>query len=375
MTPLLQFAVRHKRAALVWAVLSLSVLLAPRGAVRAAAFCVHDSAGLQAALDTAASNGESDEIRVGTGLYLAPVGGFTYNPSPPDANLTIVGGWKPPFDFGCLLNEQNPAQTVLTGNGSGPVMKIIARDGNATLRLLTFEDGQAGSGGTAGLSLDSPINLDPNAHDSYTFTVERNLFVFNQGGAFGGLRVMMVDGLMQVINNVFAWNDASQSAALHLTALGQTLIYVSNNSVLHNVGSGTAAIAIHAGAPAPAWLYNNLFYDNDTADINLNSTGYVELQHNNLFTRIGATPVLEEATTSIVPTFQSGGFLCLNCFTLERASPLVDAGLEPAPSFPFWYLTATDAKGGPRDIEGVDIGAFETDRLFRNGFDPPFIPL
>lgn len=240
MTPLLQVAVRHKRAALVWAVLSLSVLLAPRGAVRAAAFCVHDSADLQAALDTAASNGESDEIRVGTGLYLAPVGGFTYNPSPPDANLTIVGGWKPPFDFGCLLNEQNPAQTVLTGNGSGPVMKIIARDGNATLRLLTFEDGQAGSGGTAGLSLDSPINLDPNAHDSYTFTVERNLFVFNQGGAFGGLRVMMVDGLMQVINNVFAWNDASQSAALHLTALGQTLIYVSNNSVLHNAGSGTA---------------------------------------------------------------------------------------------------------------------------------------
>ena len=57
----------------------------------------------------------------------------------------------------------------------------------------------------------------------------------------------------------------------------------------------------------------------------------------------------------------------------SRAAPLVDSGLEPAPSFPFWYLTDIDAREGVRDVQRIDIGAFDTDRLFRSGFDPALL--
>ncbi len=68
---------------------------------------------------------------------------------------------------------------------------------------------------------------------------------------------------------------------------------------------------------------------------------------------------------SVDPQFADCGFLCIG-FELERGSPLVDAG-DDAPA---GGMTATDLAGKPRTIGArVDIGAYENDLLFADGFD------
>lgn len=62
----------------------LSSVVCPLGVcmhLPAAEFCVINSTELQNALNTAASNGKANLIRVVAGNYLAPVGGFSYNAS------------------------------------------------------------------------------------------------------------------------------------------------------------------------------------------------------------------------------------------------------------------------------------------------------
>jgi hypothetical protein len=68
---------------------------------------------------------------------------------------------------------------------------------------------------------------------------------------------------------------------------------------------------------------------------------------------------------SVDPQFAPCGFLCIG-FELERGSPLVDAGVDD----PAGGQTATDLAGKPRTIgPHVDIGAYENDLLFADGFD------
>jgi hypothetical protein len=58
-----------------WSTLLLLIFIVPIPWAEAADFCVGESAELQAALDTAASNNESDTIRIRAGTYPVPSGG------------------------------------------------------------------------------------------------------------------------------------------------------------------------------------------------------------------------------------------------------------------------------------------------------------
>ena len=77
---------------------------------------------------------------------------------------------------------------------------------------------------------------------------------------------------------------------------------------------------------------------------------------------------VEQGNISVEPVFESGLFN----FTPRRTSPLVDAGIAPSGVFTFWYLTDVDLNGVDRVVGStVDIGAYENERIFTNGFDVP----
>lgn len=72
------------------------VLLTSSYRLPAAVLCVTDGTQLEAALQTAASNGTADTIRLAVGEYFHPGGGtFTYAPAQgPGMNLQLSGGWS-----------------------------------------------------------------------------------------------------------------------------------------------------------------------------------------------------------------------------------------------------------------------------------------
>jgi hypothetical protein len=78
-----------------------------------------------------------------------------------------------------------------------------------------------------------------------------------------------------------------------------------------------------------------------------------------------AVPISIGMEQNVTPGFAPCAFPCFN-FELARDSPLVDAGLDN----PAGGSTTSDLAGKPRTIGPfIDIGAFENDLLFADGFE------
>lgn len=87
----------------------LALALIAQLPVHAATFCVDDSATLASALATASlGNNQADDIRIKSGSYSAPLGGFRYEAAISDANnsLQLSGGWS---GAGCVAGRRLPA--------------------------------------------------------------------------------------------------------------------------------------------------------------------------------------------------------------------------------------------------------------------------
>jgi len=337
----------------------------------ATTFCVTDSTELQNALAAAESNGQSDVIEVAEGTYTAPSGGFTYTASAAtddDTNLEISGGW---FGLGnpCQGHHNTPFQTVLDGNGTDRVMHlIVGKQSHVSVRLLTFAGGDAGSGAGGGLILIA-------GGDGFaaTLTVERDAFVDNSADGDGGLYVgsgqAASTARIEIINNLFSGNHATEgSGAAGLVLVGGAGLDVVSNTVLgstvdNSLGTGGIAVTVD---DTPVLFVNNNFWDNDEPDVSVFATDTLDFSfmHNN-YQQVSPEPTQSEGNISVAPQYQSTPF----DYTPVRNSPLVDAGIAPTQS-DSWYLAGFDLNGGDRTVGQVDIGAYEEDVIFRDGFDP-----
>ncbi|MGA7296322.1 MAG: hypothetical protein WBW92_02265 [Rhodanobacteraceae bacterium] len=350
--------------------IALALALALAGSVRAATFCVHTSAELQSALQEAKLNGQDDTIRIATGNYPAPSGGFVYWAievfDQDDFGLDISGGWVDAINIPCLLQVQDPLQTVLDGASSEQVMRITVREhGNVSLRLLTLANGMALGSHGGGLELSSGSGF------SATWTLERVAFISNQSQNGGALYIHQTSAAssarIRLINNLFVLNHATvNSGAAHVVLDGGTGIYATNNTVVDNSTDGIVGGLSIGGSGTVRFIANNNLWDNDGADLEVasGSSGY-QLLHNNIGLRLGSTPGQASGNMAVQPEYQSGLFN----YTPTRNSPLVDAGINPPPiNLGYWYLSVRDMAGAVRRIGNVDIGAFEQDRIFANGF-------
>ncbi len=347
-----------KRHNLIGSILAWLVAMVPLGA-HAALFCVNSAATLQAALNTAGTNNQADLIEIVAGTYTAPPGGFFYIPS--EANgIDIYGG----YTSGCT--QRTAARTTLDGSGLYQIMRIILNASstavNVDIQRITFIDGKATNGGGLMVSaINGYVNL------------EANRFLLNHADNNARALYIETGGLVVLRSNLFFANDASdEGAAMLLTSNAEA--YVVGNTVVGNTATSTLPMT-HVGgvyfagdAGTHLQLSNNIFWNNNPSGIvDFESGTPFTARNNDIGIMAGVPPdALSQDNQSADPQFAPCGSLLWVGFNLLRASPLVDAGYDAAPG----GLGAIDLEDKPRIIgPHVDIGAYEEDVLFANGFE------
>jgi hypothetical protein len=328
--------------------------------------CVGSSGALAdalSALSTAQDNSDADEIRIRTGNYVAPAGGFSGSVTN-HHNLTIRGGYT---DAACTQQTLDASQTVLDGNHAAGVMTInTVQIPNSDIEVsgLTFQNGSGSAefeSNAGGLKIG-----DPNPISGGKVLVERNIFRNNSAAsnghseAVGGLLAATDGESLVVRGNLFFGNSSPNAAAAYFYSNNE--IDVSNNTFIGNTATGPAQstrVMIGYFTFTGLKLGNNILWGNATGpgvfDVDLSPMQFAgmagaTLTNNDIESATG-TAVAETGTRHVDPGFVDNGN-----YRLRASSPLIDAGVgDPAGG-----LAAVDLDGVAR-VQGaaVDLGAYE----------------
>lgn len=335
-------------------------VVAPAGAHD---FCVDSSAAIQGALTAAQANGEDDTILIRTGHYLLDTdlsAGLTFSSSEAHS-LTLIGGLD---DAQCLgtVDLAGPG-SVLDGEVAVRPLIVSNAGGAVSITALTFANGfVAGTGGG--------LNVGAGA-----VTIALSRFYLNHAtGANaqgGGIFAVALAGPVALHNNLIWYNRATKvgGAALYQADATNGDGSVQLNTITANTTDTLAEPGglrlTGGGAPCVAnfGVDNNIIWNNHVAGgsdfgvfcphtRNTNDIGVVTP---------GSTNIGFTSDLSVDPQFVA----CGTCGNLELAwkSPLVDAGTSNV------TLHGFDLAGKFRE-QGlqVDIGAFENDVIFADGF-------
>ena len=338
--------------------------------------CVSTSAELATALAnlaSAAANSDANEIRIRTGTYVAPAGGFKAAVTD-HHNLTIAGGY---LDAACTQQTLDASQTVLDGNHAAGVMDIEAIFGpfsDIAVSGLTFQNGNGAApfqSSAGGLKI-----ADPGPISNGRILVERNIFRNNAAtaglagtAAVGGL-IAATDGDSFIVrDNLFVCNTAPNIAAAYFYANFE--IDVSNNTFAQNEATaGTAdapGLTMDFFVLTPLTLSNNIYWGNVVADntFDLDLGGqfrHATLAKNDIQLATGMTQAQIDATLQVDPLFARA-----DDFRLSVLSPLIDAGTDGVPP---GGLSAVDLDGAQRvDGNRIDLGAYESSYIFVDDFE------
>ena len=347
--------------------ISLPALLATIALpLRADVFCVQTAGELSAYLFAAGINLEDDEIRIRKGTY-AMANGIYYdydaNPSE-NFDLEVSGGWYTRGTAPCGAQSDNPWETVLDGEGKETVLRLSVgpsdQHASISVSLLTFMNGFAeyivGASTVSGLEVELWNSVGEESPTG-TLSVERNVFLLNEGEFMLGVD----GGFQQVTNNLILLNRGDGAHAAGAVLLTPDSVFgatFTNNTVIGNDDRG---VLVYGRGE----IANNNFRDNGGVDVEQGNSGYdLFLHNNNLQSYDVAGNAVLQGNIDVEPEYQGGLFN----YTPVRGSPLVDAGREPQG---LWYLTEVDLNDSPRKVgPHVDIGAFENEKIFVDGFDP-----
>lgn len=332
----------------------LAVLLA--GPAMAAIHCVDTPAALDAAIDAAETNGENDVILLVSGTYVAS-DAFHFVSGEPHS-IAFIGGWS------ANCTNTTGELSTLDGEQQRQGLRVVNYNGDIAIEGLTFARGQVTTGTRGGglytTSESGDIRIDRNifvgnradtydgaayaATETGTMRVRGNLTYGNSGAIIGAFELVQVTGTAYVVGNTFAYNTSdSEFSPGGLRVAGNAHFVVSNNIIWGNLPDNPSS-------------RDSDFEGSDSHDRYANDIGVVSITS-------GTGEVVGEL--NVDPQFAECGFLCFG-FELERGSPLVDAGIDE----PVGGMTATDLARKPRTIgPHVDIGAYENDLLFADGFD------
>ncbi len=350
----------RKRRNCIMPILAWLVAMVPLGA-HAAFFCVNSAASMQAALNIAASNGQSDEIDIQAGNYTVVPGGFFYVSN--EANsITMFGG----FDATC--EQRTAARTTFDGSGLYQIMRIIISSNSTAasvnIQHITFIDGKSTTDSGGGLRVSTPNG---------NVVLEANRFLLNHANNSAGAMYVETSGVVSVRNSLLFANEAFDVGAAMLVT-SNSAAYFTGNTVVSNTATSTlpvthiGGVLVTGDAGAHFWLSNNILWSNNAnGTVDLSSGSAFTAVNNDIGSSAGIPPdASSHNNQSVDPAFAPcSGFLCLN-FNLLRASPLVDAGYDT----PLGGIGPFDLEDKPRMIgPHADIGAYEEDALFANGFD------
>jgi hypothetical protein len=322
------------------------VLAGIAGTADAATVCVSTANGIQSALNIAAANGQDDVIAIVGGSYPLSTK-LTFN-STEAHSLALVGGWN----AGCTINTG--MATTLNGQHAVQLLEASNSNGSIEVSLITF---------VAGTASNAIVYVSSNIGSAI---VDRNIFVGNRSlEDIGALTVYVGGGGVRVRENLVVANRggllggifvSQESGESYIT--GNTI--VSNTSDAEGVGGGLFISGGHFT------ISNNIIWNNAGATGSDFSTQAAHSRFNNDIglVGIGAAPDQMIGEQYVDPQFASCGFLC---FELAWDSPLVDAGVDA----PAAGQLSVDLVGKPRKLGAhVDIGAYENEVIFVDGFEP-----
>jgi len=350
----------------------LAACFAPAAFAGTNVFCVaspDDLTDALASLSTSAANTDTDEIRIRTGTYFAPAGGWVGSVTTHHA-LTIRGGYT---DVDCTQQTLNASMTVLDGNDTSGVMTIntpLIPDSDIEVSGLTFQHGKGNSAfesNAGGLKIG-----DPNPINGGKVLIERNIFRDNSATsngfshAVGGLLAATDGDSLIVRGNLFANNSSPNEAAASFYSNNE--IDVSNNTFVGNHSTDAllqTRFALDFFTVSGLMLSNNIFWGNAAGagefDINLSGQfTHATLVNNDIETATG-TAKSATGTLQVDPQFSGNAD-----FRLSASSPLIDAGVDTPPG----GLGNLDLDGSPRiDAATVDLGAYESSYIFVGDFE------
>lgn len=342
---------RHGTCCLPSLAAGLTFFLA--GPVPAAVYCVDTPSALHTAINVAEANGEDDAIRLVGGTYASSTA-FHFQ-STEAHSITFVGG----YDANCADAGEPSA---LDGQQQRRGLFVLNPNGGIAIEGLTFTRGLSTNNRGGGLFASS---------ESGDIRIDRNVFLANRADDFGGAaRVVTETGTLRVRGNLAFANSAANIGAFELMQVSGTA-YVVGNTIAYNASEGDFMPGgLWIGGAAHFVVSNNIIWDNlpeEPGPFDSDFTG--SINHDRYSNDIGVVAGVAAGEVvgelSVDPQFADCGFLCIG-FELERNSPLVDAGIDAAAG----GMTATDLAGKARTIgPHVDIGAYENDRLFEDGFD------
>jgi hypothetical protein len=348
---------------------------------RAATFCVHSSGDLADALAAAEDNGEDNDIRVRTGVYVAPDGGFHIDLRDGHHSLSVVGGYT---DAACTERTHVAAETALDGRDAVRQLTIDTSTSSGiadpahriTVSGLFFTGGHDALVGALKISDSGPIY-------GGIIVVEGNVFADNRaetGVLEGGPALLAAtDGPdfaggtgLFIRNNLFIRNTGPNAPAAFVYSNNR--VAVSNNTFAANVATDSTLderVTFASFTFSGLDFSNNVFGDNHAdgtpATFDLHATNVTDLVDNALVA-IAGTPRSETGTIVGDPHFVDA---INGNYRLAPGSRLIDAGTDT----PAGGLDEFDIDGAVR-IEGahVDIGAFESapasaEEIFADGFD------
>jgi hypothetical protein len=320
----------------------------------AAQFCVADGNALQAALTTASTNGQDDDIRLRGGVYsrVSAANAFTYS-SAENFDLTVSGGWNSVCNN--FFHDTNTS--ILDGGDARRVMQLVnTGTGSAvthSVSRLVFQNGLANGDGGG-------LQIGGFALNGVEMLVRNSTFVANVASTFGGGLSASGNGPMRINNSLFLVNEAGIAFGAAALTSNDGVAYVVNNTILGNDAPSVGGLR-YAGS-SQLELANNILWANSDLDLIVQVAAH-NRYHNNIGTLSAPVPGVLIGEIYTAPEFQPG---LLN-FDPRPGGALFNGG-DPAPP---GGLALRDLLGRPRvDAGRVDIGAYEAEVLFYDGFDP-----
>jgi hypothetical protein len=324
----------------------------------AATICVQegDTVGLQAALTTAAGNGQDDVIELQAGQY--PIGGnvlFSYNPAGEHNDLTIEGGYFANAADPCGVHSPWPdaTATVLDGGLFDLQMGSGTSTGSLTLRGLTIEN-------TLSTSVSAPpIQIYGGNSQSSDITIENVWFAGNVSTGNTAIEISASQGALQIHDSLFTSNGSFAGAPIRLEVAqptGSGYVAVINSTFTDNAGG-----RITISAQYPTIAANDIFWGNGSSDVYFVYPQSTFLANSDFGNLDDANGTQAGNLLSVDPLFRPN-------FALSDFSPLRDAG---DPGGFLFVLGQYDLVGNLRTYGAKpDMGAYEnTQALFASGFD------
>jgi len=315
------------------------------GRVHAAVVCVSNTVQLAIALSVAQGNGEDDFIELEVGNYLLNAELDYLAVQDETHDLAISGGWA----AGCSTRATS-GSSVLDGQNAVRPLYISANAGVSVFGL-TFQHGNPAQYAGGALNVSAPAGA--------AVQIDYNTFVANQAATnAGGAVYVSSPGTILMRNNLFVGNQGTNT----LYIVNDGIADLVNNTIVANLLANHVGLgAFDPTGSGQYYVSNNLLWGNEGNDV-YDQSGDVHYYNNDIGARDGFSPASESNDLSVDPQFS--GLLSVRP---GPTSALINAGLDS----PYGGIGFNDLSFGERLIgKHVDIGAYESGVLFRDGFGP-----